>query len=392
MGFAVRLSASCTPGNMSVETHLHITGRPGYGCCVRWKEGAPDQTEAATHARSVAESAFLSTAPCGRREVVWTRTEAAARARSDADYALLSTAPCRRREAVWTRTEAAARARLDADYAFLSTAPGRRREVVWTRTEAAARARLDADFAFLSTAPGRRREVVWTRTEAAAWTRSDVDFAFLSTAPGRRREAVWTLARTWTCAWAGLTAGQNGDSRRTSPPPPDIILSLPSPSPQPPLHAHRLTSRGMMMGLPVKGHPPRRVHQLPVAKGTGTTVAAGPTWQRTLPAPSGIASPLDPPRRFVTRRGRVYLVGGDTVEVVARTPVLAPPDPTNIPSPPSLLPFPPTHHSHRHSTSSLLFSSPSFPPFPLPSLPVPCLLSLTPPEAKQRPVIAPRNT
>ena len=83
---------------------------------------------------------------------------------------------------------------------------------------------------------------------------------------------------------------------------------------------------------------------------------------------------------------------GDTVEVVARSPVLAPPDPTNIPSPPSLLPFPPTHHSHRHSTSSLLFSSPSFPPFPLPSLPVPCLLSLTPPEAKQRPVIAPRNT
>ena len=50
------------------------------------------------------------------------------------------------------------------------------------------------------------------------------------------------------------------------------------------------------------------------------------------------------------------------------------------------------NHSHRHSTSSLLFSSPSFPPFPLPSLPVPCLLSLNPPEAKQRPVIAPRNT
>ena len=62
--------------------------------------------------------------------------------------------------------------------------------------------------------------------------------------------------------------------------------------------------------------------------------------------------------------------------------------------PPPFLPFPPTHHSHCHSTSSLLFSSssPPFPPLPLPSLPVPCLLSLTPPEAKQRPVIAPRNT
>ena len=73
---------------------------------------------------------------------MWTRTEAAARARSDADYALLSTAPCRRREVVRTRTEAAASARSDADYAFLSTAPGRRREAVWTRTEAAARGRL----------------------------------------------------------------------------------------------------------------------------------------------------------------------------------------------------------------------------------------------------------
>ena len=248
---------------------------------------------------------------------------------------------------------------------------------MWTRTEAAARARLDADFAYMSTAPcKRRREVVWTRTEAAAWTRSDVDFAFLSTAPGRRREVVWTRARTWTCAWAGFTAGQNGDSRRTSPPPPDIILSLPSPFPQPPLHAHRLTSRGMMRGLPVKGHPPRRVHQLPVAKGTGTTVAAGPTWQRTLPAPSGIASPLDPPRRFVTRRGRVYLVGGDTVEVVARTPVLAPPDPTNIPSPPppsSLPPYPP-QPPPLNLFSSLLFSF--FPPFPPPLSP--CALSPQP--------------
>ena len=114
-------------------------------------------------------------------------------------------------------------------------------------------------------------------------------------------------------------------------------------------------------------------------------------WKRTLPAPSGIASPLDPPRRFVTRRGRVYLVrvGGDTVEVVARTPVLAPPDPTNIPSPPF---FPFLLPTTATATQPLLFSSPPFPPPPLPSLPVPCLLSLTPKEAKQRPVNAPRNT
>ena len=48
------------------------------------------------------------------------------------------------------------------------------------------------------------------------------------------------------------------------------------------------------MGLPVKGHLLRRVHQLPVAKGTRATVAAAPTWKRTLPAPSGSASPLEP--------------------------------------------------------------------------------------------------
>ena len=159
-------------------------------------------------------------------------------------------------------------------------------------------------------------------------------------------------------------------------PPPDIILSFPSPSPQPPLHAHRLTSRGMMMGLPVKGHPPRRVHQLPVAKGTGATVAAAPTWKRTPPAPSGIVPPLDPPRRTVTRRGRVYLVGGDTVEVVARTPVLAPPDPTNIPSPPppsSLSPYPP-QPPPLNLFSSLLFSF--FPHFPPPLSP--CALSPQP--------------
>ena len=66
---------------------------------------------------------------------------------------------------------------------------------------------------------------------------------------------------------------------------------------------------------------------------------AAPTWKRVLPAPSGIGLPIDPPRHTVTRRGRVYIVGGDTVEVVARTPVLAPPDPTNIPLLPRFFPF-----------------------------------------------------
>ena len=98
-----------------------------------------------------------------------------------------------------------------------------------------------------------------------------------------------------------------------------------------PPHAHSLTSRGVMMGLPVKGHSLRRVHLLPVAKGTGAKVAAATTWKRTLPAPRGTTSPLEPPQRTVTRRGRVYLVCADTVKDVAQTPVLAPPDPTNTP-------------------------------------------------------------
>ena len=89
------------------------------------------------------------------------------------------------------------------------------------------------------------------------------------------------------------------------------------------------------------------------------------------PAPATALRAGHSPRRTVTRRGRISLVGGDTVEVVARTPMLAPPDPTNIPFPSRLFPFPPTHHSHRHSTSSLLFSSPPFPP-------PPSLLSLCP--------------
>ena len=140
---------------------------------------------------------------------------------------------------------------------------------MWTRTEAAARTRSDADYAFLSTAHGRRREIVRKRTEAAARTRSDVDSldcAFLSTAPGRRREIARTRTRTWTCAWACFKTGQNGDSRRTPPcPPPDIILSFPSPSPQSALNAHRLMSRGMMMGLPVKASGPPAEKSLPAA-------------------------------------------------------------------------------------------------------------------------------
>ena len=214
--------------------------------------------------------------------------------------------------------------------------------------EAAARARLDADYACMSTAPGRRREVVRTRTEAAACARLDVDYACMSTAPSKRREVSGT--GTWTCTWARSSAGPYKDCPRTRPPappsppsPPFISLSS-FPLHSHPPHAHSLTSRGMMMGLQVKGHLLKKVHQLPVAKGTGATVAAAPTWRRTLPASSGIASQLKLPRRTVTHRGRVYLVGGDTIEDVARTLVLAPPDPTNNPllcsTPPS--PFPST--------------------------------------------------
>ena len=46
-----------------------------------------------------------------------------------------------------------------------------------------------------------------------------------------------------------------------------------------------------MMGLPVKGHILRRVHQQPVAKGFGATVAAAPKWKRTLPAPLTLSLP-----------------------------------------------------------------------------------------------------
>ena len=98
----------------------------------------------------------------------------------------------------------------------------------------------------------------------------------------------------WTGALARLSAGPNGVTPRTLLPALSVPVTSFPPPPQPSHHAHALTSRGMMMGLPVKGHPLRRVHQLPVAKGTRATVAAAPTWKRTLPAPSGSASPLEP--------------------------------------------------------------------------------------------------
>ena len=94
----------------------------------------------------------------------------------------------------------------------------------------------------------------------------------MSTAPGRRLEVSWTW--TWACARARSSAGAAGSNGGR----PSLRTHLPAtPSlhhfflplhPHPP-HAHSLTSRGMMMGLPVKGHSLRRVHQLPVAKAQG---------------------------------------------------------------------------------------------------------------------------
>ena len=292
--------------------------------------------------------------------------EAAAYARSDVDFAFLSTAPGWRREMRSAWMDAAAYSWSDVDFAFLSTAPGWWREMRSGWTDAAAYARSDVDFAFLSTALGWRREMRAAWMVAAAHARSDVDFAFLSTAPGWRREILWT--RTWTGALARLSVGPNGVTPRTLLPALSVPVTSFPPPPQPSHHAHALTSRGMMMGLPVKGHPLRRVHQLPVAKGTGTTVAAAPTWKRTLPAPSGITSPLEPPRCTVTRRGRVCLIGGDTVEVVAWTPVLAPRT--------QLTPHPPSSPTHSHP------QLPPPTPLHLPLHPtlftVPCLLRLTP--------------
>ena len=69
------------------------------------------------------------------------------------------------------------------------------------------------------------------------------------------------------------------------PPFPSFIRFSPSSLHPHPPHAHSLTSRGMMMGSlsrpGLKGYSLRRIHQLPVAKGTGATVAAAPTWKRT---------------------------------------------------------------------------------------------------------------
>ena len=132
---------------------------------------------------------------------------------------------------------------------------------------------------------------VWA--DAAAQARSDVDFAFLSTAPGWRLEILWTQTRT--AALDRLSTGPKGATPRTlllalSVP----VTSLPPPPPQPwalpPRTLTNVTRDGesLVMGLPVKGHQLRRVPQLPVAKGTGTTVAAAPAWNRTLPAPSCI--------------------------------------------------------------------------------------------------------
>ena len=131
-------------------------------------------------------------------------------------------------------------------------------------------------------------------------------------------------------------------TRLTSPPPLTHLSSTPhsytTHTPRPPkVLPHTSLPPSIMMGLPINGHPLRTVPQLPVAKGTGTTVAAAPTWKRTLPAPSGITSPLEPLRCTVTHRGRVCLISGDTVEVVAWTPVLA--QRTQL-TPPPLLPQP----------------------------------------------------
>ena len=91
-------------------------------------------------------------------------------------------------------------------------------------------------------------------------------YAFLGAAPGGRREASWTRTRTRmgaaACARARSSAGSNGDRPRTrthppatpSPPFPPVIPSSTSPLHPTPARADSLTPRGMMMGLPVKGH------------------------------------------------------------------------------------------------------------------------------------------
>ena len=111
----------------------------------------------------------------------------------------------------------------------MSTAPCWIREVVWTRTEAAARARLDADHAYMSTAPSRRREVNGRLRDL------DLDLH-----PGQlQRRAVRRLPKDT--------------------PPCSSFPSFPSfhslsafPLHPHKLHAHSLTSRGIMMGLLVK--------------------------------------------------------------------------------------------------------------------------------------------
>ena len=116
----------------------------------------------------------------------------------------------------------------------------------------------------------------------------------------------------------------------------------------------------------------------------GATVSyAGPTWNRTLLAPRGIASPLEPPQHTVTRR-RVYFVGGNTLTPwmmwpLARTSASAQPDPTNIPHHAPTLPplHTPTLHSPRLARPRQ-FLPPTF----IPSLTVSCLPSASSAEAK----------
>ena len=123
MGFAVRLSARYSPGNMSI-TNRQNQKQPGHGSRAR---SAADYCPA---------NCGLSTALHIRRERAPTELEAAADALSDMDCACPSTAPSRRREASRIRSGTTAAAAVcpwqvpvsGGNYACLSTAPGRRRE------------------------------------------------------------------------------------------------------------------------------------------------------------------------------------------------------------------------------------------------------------------------
>ena len=103
---------------------------------------------------------------------------------------------------------------------------------------------------------------------------------------------------------------------------------------------------------------------------------------------------LEPPRLTVTRRGRVYLACGDTVEDVARaqTPVLAPQDPFNFPPPPLLsLPSLHSYTPHSYSDGCFCYETGYLPPlglpdsFSIPRLP-PSSLFLDPTSTSSSPV------